>query len=162
MSYPDKPLCHGDMENSPFRIRLIEWEVREADGRSGTDLRHCSYCGSLHPEDLVKVLNTPGVSVTVADWKYGWPHKLYISGIPNPKAGEMIEFVSRIYHDGEKSVEEKKQEPAPKTTWAKFYNEHMLDLVGTPKFELVADEIFKRTRIHFKMQEGKLFYNVSQ
>lgn len=49
-------------------------------------LRGCGYCGSMHPVDLAAAIRE-GAEVHWADWKYGWPHKLYIDGIPNPHAG---------------------------------------------------------------------------
>lgn len=39
--------------------------------------RHCSHCGSIHPEDLMLVLKS-GAKLRGSDWKYGWPHKFYI------------------------------------------------------------------------------------
>lgn len=53
------------------------WHWRDPD--RGEHFRRCSYCGSMHPEDLV---NTPGCRVDWADQKYGWPHKFYVH-VPN-------------------------------------------------------------------------------
>lgn len=69
MDYPERPICH---DNDTTAQRFGETKWRERDGH-----RHCSYCGSLHPEDLLNVLNA-GASLGGADWKYGWPHKFYI------------------------------------------------------------------------------------
>lgn len=44
----------------------------------GTGILQCSYCGSLHPEEAVKLLQTAGTSYSGSDWKYGFPHKFYI------------------------------------------------------------------------------------
>jgi len=41
--------------------------------------RCCTYCGGIHPEDLVTLLNE-GVRLQNTDWKYGWPHKFYVIG----------------------------------------------------------------------------------
>lgn len=38
---------------------------------------HCSFCGSLHPSDLVTLLKA-GATLSPADRKYGWPHKFYV------------------------------------------------------------------------------------
>jgi hypothetical protein len=38
----------------------------------------CSYCGSLSPSALVEAIRQ-GITVSWADRKYGWPHKLYLS-----------------------------------------------------------------------------------
>ncbi len=47
----------------------------------GGGVRRCSFCGSLSPEDLVELAKRPGVSVELADMKYGFPHKLYLHGV---------------------------------------------------------------------------------
>ena len=45
----------------------------------GEHFRRCSWCGSVHPEDLVA---EPSWHAEWADRKYGWPHKFYVK-IPN-------------------------------------------------------------------------------
>jgi hypothetical protein len=45
----------------------------------GEHFRRCSYCGSIHPADLVA---EPVWAPEWADRKYGWPHKFYVH-IPN-------------------------------------------------------------------------------
>lgn len=47
-----------------------EWEYRD-DGS-------CSYCGSISTSKAIQLLNTTGTFYSGSDWKYGWPHKLYI------------------------------------------------------------------------------------
>ncbi len=47
--------------------------------------RTCSYCGSIHPEDLLDLLSM-GDTLSKADEKHGWPHKFYTS--------EFIKFYS--------------------------------------------------------------------
>lgn len=57
------------------------WSWR--DPKDGEHFRRCSYCGSIHPEDLAAETEWR------ADWadrKYGWPHKFY-SNIPNRDPG---------------------------------------------------------------------------
>lgn len=49
------------------------------DPRHGEHFRRCSYCGSVHPEDLAA---EPSVDIDWSDRKYGWPHKFY-AHIPN-------------------------------------------------------------------------------
>ena len=45
----------------------------------GEHFRRCSYCGSIHPDDLAA---EPSWRASWADRKYGWPHKFYVD-IPN-------------------------------------------------------------------------------
>lgn len=51
-------------------------------------MRSCSYCGSMHPADIAGAIKAGAVGHW-ADWKYGWPHKAYFGGVPNPHAGLM-------------------------------------------------------------------------
>lgn len=60
--------------------------------KHGTPWRTCNYCGSIHPGDLMERPEPPMMrsvelgmgppidvpNVSWADWKYGWPHKLYL------------------------------------------------------------------------------------
>lgn len=48
--------------------------------RNGEDFRRCSYCGSINPDDLITLANQKDLHFEVADWKYGWPHKVYVDG----------------------------------------------------------------------------------
>jgi hypothetical protein len=50
----------------------------------GEHFRTCSYCGSIHPEDLA---NESGWAADWADRKYGWPHKFYVQ-VPNRAPGQ--------------------------------------------------------------------------
>lgn len=58
-------------------------ELRDGDPRP---LMTCGYCGSMHPGDLAEAIKA-GARLDWADFKYGWPHKVYVEGIPNPHAG---------------------------------------------------------------------------
>lgn len=81
MSYPEKPTCHES--SSIFKIEGVSWREPKAkeDGSNWNHAIHhcrtCSYCGSVHPEDLIKLIEG-GATLGGADWKYGWPHKFYI------------------------------------------------------------------------------------
>ena len=50
----------------------------------------CSYCGSITVTDMLRLLQKPGVRYSGSDWKYGWPHKFYLT-TPN---GEHLKFYS--------------------------------------------------------------------
>jgi len=49
------------------------WTWREP--MHGEHFRCCSYCGSIHPDDLAA---EPEWRAKWADRKYGWPHKFYV------------------------------------------------------------------------------------
>lgn len=62
----------------------------------GEHFRRCSYCGSIHPEDLT------GEEAWRAEWadaKYGWPHKFYVD-IPNRDPGALFVISSSYGTDG--------------------------------------------------------------
>lgn len=103
-------------------------------------LRCCSWCGSMHPEDLAAALRA-GATLHFADWKYGWPHKSYVEQVPNPFAG-MPEV--RTTGGGWDAPDEdpgkvwkqlangrwqwhETPKPADATTRGKFYTEHLQD-----------------------------------
>lgn len=59
-------------------------------------LRSCGYCGSMHPADVAKAI-LAGAKGHWADFKYGWPHKAYFDGIPNPYVGQQCSVTSMGY-----------------------------------------------------------------
>lgn len=94
MGWPEVPTCHRDaIDRSIFKVPVTAWQLRD-DG-----LRHCNYCGSLHPEDFLRLMDH-GVHVGGSDWKYGWPHKFYVTTDSKPGAPGLF---------------------------AKWYNEHLQD-----------------------------------
>jgi hypothetical protein len=123
MKFPDKPTCHG--EQSPvFKFQSPHW--REPDSSRepyGYPFRTCSFCGSIHPEDLMAYLESGVAGLDGSDWKYGWPHKYYVEGIPNPLACRMVKMGSRT----EGGITTAIVGAAPQTTHAKWYNAHLED-----------------------------------
>lgn len=178
--WPANPTCHGD--NPRFTLGPVTWrQPRDRDDSPYAEtFRTCSYCGSIHPEDLMAVISQ-GATLGGSDWKYGWPHKYYVEGIPNPKAGQPHKsYVScrsppqseidagdwERYQDGFDSRTGEPQHvyrkvysnrPAPATSHAKWYNEHLLDL--TPEaFAVVAPVLLAKAGIQFSIEDGKLKY----
>lgn len=45
----------------------------------GHEIRCCSFCGGVHPSDFVFLMGRAGTGYSGSDWKYGWPHKFYIT-----------------------------------------------------------------------------------
>jgi hypothetical protein len=68
-AWPARPTVH---DASRYLNPLIEPHWREHLG-----WRHCSYCRSIHPGDLLTAL-ARGATLGGSDWKYGWPHKFYV------------------------------------------------------------------------------------
>lgn len=120
-------------------------------GRTTGHLKTCSYCGSMHPADLAAAIRA-GATGSFADWKYGWPHKAYFDGIPNPHAG-MLESRCSKSHPTQQEIDSgafiqvpdgfdprtgkpvsrwvEAGKPAPATTSWKFYTVHLQD--ATPE-----------------------------
>lgn len=113
-------------------------------GRYFGCLRSCEFCGSMHPVDLAAAIRACA-TIEWADFKYGFPHKVYVHGVPNPHAGMMeIRSSANFEQPGyerlatprydqrtgervEDYVEWVKKEQAGAKTWGKFYVVHLQD-----------------------------------
>jgi hypothetical protein len=69
--------------------RFGGWHWRA--GIRGEHFRRCSYCGSVHPDDLAA---EPCWYAQWADQKYGWPHKFYVD-MPNRDPDRLFVIGSR-------------------------------------------------------------------
>lgn len=67
--------CHGKVD-PVFNIPEIEWRVKR-HGQSPSPCDHCSYCGSVHFDDIRRIV-AEGGKLGGSDWKYGHPHKFYV------------------------------------------------------------------------------------
>lgn len=152
----EKSIAHRhDMNsfgNQKYPDRLVPWypaeppELRDDAATVIGRLRHCGYCGSLHPEDVAAAIRA-GARGSWADRKYGWPHKAYFDAIPNPHAGLPEVRCSSNYSRPElpREVREPRYDPrtgerlddliwhtesprpAAATTHGKFYSVHLMD-----------------------------------
>jgi hypothetical protein len=114
----------------------IEWQERTDRGQT---FRHCSYCGSLHPEDILKIFELGG-KLEGSDWKYGWAHKYYVE-VPNPEVGKERVVGSQ---PGPNNTREPIMGIEGSTYTLKWYNEHLKDLLGQPEFEVLARVILDK------------------
>lgn len=121
-TWPERPTCHGKVMR--YNGEPHAWRATENPNARDDNYRHCAYCGSLHPEDLLVILASHG-SLHGSDWKYGYPHKFYVE-FPNPRAGETIE-TSRSYGGDNPPEGTPTYGPAWHTLHAKFYTDHLLD-----------------------------------
>jgi hypothetical protein len=62
-----------DTDPGTLRYRPIYWLAPTGS----RDYRRCSYCGSMHPEDLLRILTANGEKLEMAAMKFGWPHKFW-------------------------------------------------------------------------------------
>lgn len=94
----------------------------------------CSYCGSMAPDELAAAIRV-GATISWADAKYGWPHKVYVYGIPNRFAG-YPEILTAKYENGEHTLGPVTRSPDKKD--GKFYAEHLVD--ATPEDRATIEE----------------------
>ena len=127
----------------------------------------CSYCGSLHPEDVLAAMKA-GAKIEWADFKYGWPHKLYID-LPNLKAGKDCVISTCQFGAGYEPTEQdrkqydkwsfidtpngrnwtgKKTDAAPVLAHGKFYSVHLND---------ASPEVFAELAALIESNSGVLF-----
>jgi hypothetical protein len=109
--------AHGTMP-SVFKFGQPTWRT------DGT----CSYCGSISVAEAIRLLEADGTRYSGSDWKYGWPHKFYISNKSlNPHA-------------------------------IKFYNDHLIDATNEElkRFDELSKKYFGIS--FQKSAEGKLQY----
>lgn len=183
--WPPHPLCHPEALQ---RWGQTTWRPANEKKHPSNDriepFRSCSYCGGIHPHDLLNAIEQ-GATLGGADWKYGWPHKFYIEGIPDPRAGERRSCGSISlggdYVEGKliprTPTPEQKQQyegwhlnehgtwsgtqyaPAPATTHGKWYNAHFQDFNDASTFLVVSEAVYKATHIKFDLSnDGKLTY----
>lgn len=153
--------CHD--EDRQFSGHKIDWRDAEGvrkDGYEGRPFRTCNYCGSIHPEDLLKAIEAGGIMHS-SDWKYGWPHKFYVKDIPNPLEGMKIKVGSESKMVDEKRVETELWGMAGKHTWAKFYSKHLKDF-DVETFNKLVTHIFKFTGVQFARDEKGVKYCVPE
>lgn len=157
MQFPTAPTCHG--ADPVFRKLEPTWRAPEASREPyGESFRRCYYCGSIHPEDLLKALQE-GATLEGTDRKYGWPHKFYVEGIPNLIVGRQVQMGFDSRWDGEKRIETPIMGAAPATVPAKWYNEHLLDegYDDEARGTLIA-ALEQHAHILFFFENGKLKY----
>lgn len=160
MKWPERPTCHP--KTAPFRRSDLSWTKRGGDTRNpdGEPFRRCSYCGSIHPEDLIAALDAGGV-LSGSDWKYGWPHKFYLI-VPNPNRDRTAEIGSSSEWNDEKG--ERVDTPIMGSEGdfnAKWYNEHLQDDGYDDEARaLILERIKQASNIEFRFSDdGRLQYS---
>lgn len=179
LQWPSRPSCHDtDPWAQSFDAPVWREPRLDADGPYAYPFRTCSYCGSIHPGDLLSAL-AAGAKLSESDWKYGWPHKFYVDGIHNPKVGqEQISYTSCGRLTDEMVAEGgwepyvshfdvntgspvtsyrrvSSRWPAPVYVPAKWYNTHLNDLDEDAFLALTAI-IGHQTRVQFSRRDGRL------
>jgi hypothetical protein len=157
MIWPPSPTCHS-RDGQPDTA-FVWAEPARAREPYGEAFRTCNYCGSIHPGDLYDYLTNPLLTVTMggSDWKYGWPHKFYIDGIPNLHPPERLVWMGTEYIDGVKAP---MMRPAPPHVFTKFYTRHLLDKgYGNGELAGLLFLLSKHTGIEWSINdEGNIIY----
>jgi hypothetical protein len=161
MVWPERPTCHGVQPR--FASTEVHWRPPNVDPGSvelqrfadSKPFRTCSYCGCIHPADLIAGLAV-GAKLGGSDWKYGWPHKFYVEGIPNPLAGQETVRSSKSWTDKEtgesKVIYTTSVERAG--THAKWYNDHILDIEHEPTRIEFCRILAEHAHIKFEVVDG--------
>lgn len=115
----------------------------------------CSYCGSITPEDFLRFCAMPGMRYSGSDWKYGFPHKFYLT-VPC----EPYERTVNSTHQGGKVLEVKRA--VVMTRYAKFYTLHFADATDEQlaQYREIGQPLFG---IEFgRNEQGKLYYKAPE
>lgn len=155
----------------------LTWRASWADREPARDnLRRCSYCGSVHPDDLLNALKSGG-RLELSDMKYKWPHKYYVKNVPNELAGQTVRVGSRSgpteLPDGTPALPDLTAEElaagryrrdimgqAPRDAVVKFYSEHMVD-AGESFAELQA-AVLQSSGVLFSIKDdGTLHWRIA-
>jgi len=166
-------VAHKDNVN-PFGVTdgLVPWRPERKPelkvGFTTGRLRGCGYCGSAHPADIAAAIRAGAIG-RLADFKYGWPHKAYFDGVPNPHAGALEykfstnrpgnEFPIKVQDGFDERTGEPKYvyygegEPSPSTTHAKFYTVHLQDASPGDR-ELIE----QRLGLNFRFENGLVYW----
>jgi hypothetical protein len=139
-------------EEPTFKISGVRHDIGEGKEEFEPDIwPSCSYCGSFTVEDTLKFLQTSGVHYSGSDWKYGWPHKFYISNIPCPPYQRIVSST----HQGGKITNIVREESITRS--GKFYSAHLLDAIPEQmeEWNIVAAPLLGIT---FEQREGILRY----
>lgn len=173
MKWPEHPTTHtGDWNFQRFHGNAThgEWrpphvESKLDDYSHDTPFRTCDFCGSISPEDLhgAIVAGHP-ITLDMADWKYGWPHKFYVHGIPSGLIGKprISSFTYKTVRVDGKDVQTKEPYPPLKdgespplvkpgdTAFAKFYTTHLKDRGYDPEARAaISRDIWSRSGLLF-------------
>ncbi|MDF2841633.1 MAG: hypothetical protein K0R00_59 [Herbinix sp.] len=137
---------------------MLSRSCEEAERYERDGYECCGYCGSLYPKQLAELIKEGKAIMSGSDWKYGWPHKFYVS-IPNPKAGEIVE----LGHGGfDEDCEWNANKPimggASKFLTMKFYSRH-LELLSKEEFDEIAPIISEACGVKFEIKENGFCYS---
>jgi hypothetical protein len=197
--WPERPTCHDDDYAAQRFAQMsdgfaavwcgpIDTDARVDPGRQSYEpFRSCSFCGSMHPEDLLTAIKA-GATLGGSDWKYGWPHKFYVNAIPHvhperevwrggssgplyrcrtcgfepPKSAwpvPLCEHVTdRVQYAITGHYKDDIFEPVGPTVHGKWYNTHLNDLSDVA-FALLAPVLKDAAGIEWHRKDGKLLYS---
>lgn len=121
--------------------------------------KDCPYCGSMEPVELADLIVQGKAIMSGSDWKYGWPHKFYVS-LPNPDAGKIVQIGSSSDYNAEtgERITTPIMGKAGKYKTRKFYSKH-LQLIDDETFNKVAPIISEACGILWEKDEKGMKYS---
>jgi hypothetical protein len=137
-------LCPRRREN-PIANQIVPgfdtWDARDG-------YRCCSYCGSMHPEDVFMAI-ADGVELIPTDKNY----KLYVM-VPHPRAGETIQIGSESGPARNMVTSEPSRDDL--TLWERITGRYNRKIMGTASATLQAKFYFQ----HFDQEQQERFINL--
>jgi hypothetical protein len=116
----------------------------------------------MNTEDLINALRG-GAKMSGSDWKYGYPHKFYVTEIPNPHPDTQVllgyAVGGRDESGGVRGIRNVVWRPSG-LLHSKFYSEHLLDEgFDDEALDLVCRALHVHTGILFSIKDDKLAYS---
>ncbi len=160
MIWPERPTVH---DKDPYDVldAIVNGPSKTAWGPPkplvephGMPFRRCTFCGGIHPEDLLRFLEM-GADMGGSDWKYGFPHKFYVEGIPNPRSGDTVQIGTQ----SSMSVTTPLMGVASEFTTAKWYSDHLLDKgYDDEALDTLLKKLTEFTGIEWFLKDGRVAY----
>lgn len=163
---PPTNACVNEARHPALQDHPIEWSARIPDEPT---IVRCSYCGSITPQLAMALLKDPGTGFSGSDWKYGWPHKFYLT-VPNPDRDKLVPMSWRTGPDVDGTHPEDEwschahnrsdcacpKEPGVTGHWTrverghretlhlKFYSNHLADATDAEfaEYSVISKEVF--------------------
>lgn len=135
------------VHNGKFTVRTEQ----DMDGTVRTmPAPQCEFCGSWDIDTVLKAFKEKGMRYSGADWKYGHPHKFYVSLVV-PQYRKCVGVSTIVGKDPLYTYTEETH------VLGKFYTEHLMDATDEQLAEWEA-VVSRYVGIHFRREAGAIKY----
>lgn len=141
--------CHTAREKGPGAFWYQAMPYTEP---FGVPYRSCSYCGCIHPEDFLNLLEAGQVTVSEIKDDKSWPYKFAVHGVRNVHAGQQVLVRTRTDYDDDGNPDRSYfLGDAPEFVPVTWVSTHLLDLAQQDEdmFEAIALHMQRLTDILF-------------